>query len=113
MLSLPLTPVLGSQDAASETEKRLPAPISDTTNVLAITKTSAVLWNEHAVSMSELKALLEETKRLPSEPELRFEPHHDADYDVSVTVLEAIKESGVTKFGLVGNEVYREPEREQ
>ena len=42
------------------------------------------------------------------EPELQFEPEPQASYDLSVKVLQVIKGSGVTKFGFVGNEKYRQ-----
>jgi hypothetical protein len=38
---------------------------------------------------------------------LTFEPPSDGDYEVSTCILERIKNSGVTKFGFVGNEKYR------
>jgi hypothetical protein len=39
--------------------------------------------------------------------ELTYQPAMDSDYDVSVCVLQKIKNSGVTKFGFVGNEKHR------
>jgi hypothetical protein len=41
---------------------------------------------------------------------VQFEPPMDADYDVSLCLLNGIKEAGVTKMGFVGNE--RAPESE-
>jgi biopolymer transport protein ExbD len=41
------------------------------------------------------------------EPELQFEPEPLASYDITAKVLQIIKQSGVTKFGFVGNERYR------
>ena len=41
------------------------------------------------------------------EPELQFEPEALASYELSARVLQIIKQSGVTKFGFVGNEKYR------
>ena len=39
----------------------------------------------------------------------RFEPPQDLSYDVSVCLLNGIKDSGATKIGFVGNEKYTEP----
>ena len=44
--------------------------------------------------------------KLPTEPELQFEPEANASYDLSARVLNSSKGSGVTKFGVVGNERY-------
>ena len=44
---------------------------------------------------------------MPVEPELQFEPEAAAAYDLAAKVLNIIKQSGVTKFGFVGNEKYR------
>ena len=41
---------------------------------------------------------------------VQFEPPMDADYDVSLCLLNGIKEAGVTKMGFVGNERAPEPE---
>ena len=50
---------------------------------------------------------LEATKGLNPEPELQYQPDAQASYDLSVKVLNIIKQSGVTKFGFVGNEQFR------
>jgi biopolymer transport protein ExbD len=42
------------------------------------------------------------------EPELQFEPEPLASYELSAKVLQIIKSSGVTKFGFVGNDKYRD-----
>ena len=89
-----------------------PEPTKETSvesnvNTLVITSQGSLLWNDKAVSLEELAQRLEATKRMPTEPELRFEPSMSAPYDVSAAALQVIKESGVTKFGFVGNEKYR------
>lgn len=86
--------------------------VESNVNTLVITSQGSLLWNEKAVSLEELAQRLEATKRMPTEPELRFEPAMSAPYDVSAAALQVIKESGVTKFGFVGNEKYRVPDAE-
>jgi biopolymer transport protein ExbD len=51
--------------------------------------------------------LLRDTLLLEVEPELQFEPNAMASYQTSARVLNTIKASGITKFGFVGNEKYR------
>ena len=67
-----------------------------------------ILWNGTAINESELVANLNTSKTFAVEPELQFEPDQQASYDLSIRVLNLIKASGVTKFGFVGNEKYRE-----
>ncbi|MEL7199905.1 MAG: biopolymer transporter ExbD [Pseudomonadota bacterium] len=77
-------------------------------NKIVITNQDALLWNGKDVNMQELAALLDATTRMTPEPELQYEPEAQASYDRSVRVLNMVEQSGVTKFGFVGNEKYRE-----
>ena len=77
-------------------------------NKIVLTPSNEILWNGNAIDDSTLVSLLNETKTINPEPELQFEPDQQASYDLSIRVLNIIKGSGVTKFGFVGNEKYRE-----
>ena len=77
-------------------------------NKLVLTTTDQILWNGDSISQNQLVTLLQETTQFANEPELQFEPEALASYDLSAKVLQIIKASGVTKFGFVGNEKYRE-----
>ena len=81
--------------------------MNDDRNRLVIDAADRVLWNGATVDQRQLASLLRETRRLPIEPELQFEPAARASYAASARTLATIKESGVTKFGFVGNERYR------
>lgn len=83
-------------------------PLDPVRNKIAIDAQDKLLWNGQAVSPGQLSALLEQTRRMAVEPELQFEPEGRASYDASARTLAAIKASGVTKFGFVGNERYRQ-----
>jgi len=76
-------------------------------NKLVLTSTDQILWNAEPVNQGQLVSLLAETTNMAIEPELQFEPEAQASYNVSARVLQVIKQSGVTKFGFVGNEKYR------
>ena len=76
-------------------------------NKLVLTAADQILWNGDAVSQGQLITILADTTRMAVEPELQFEPEAQASYDLSAKVLQTIKQSGVTKFGFVGNEKYR------
>ncbi|KWV91267.1 biopolymer transporter ExbD [Erythrobacter sp. YT30] len=85
----------------------IPAP-DPIKNKIVITNRDALRWNGKEVNMKELAALLDATTQMTPEPELQYEPEAQASYDRSVKVLNLVKQSGVTKFGFVGNEKYRE-----
>jgi len=83
-------------------------PINQIKNKLVLTQEGRILWNAEQVNTAELVRLLQETTTFDVEPELQFEPEALASYNVSARVLNIIKASGVTKFGFVGNEKYRQ-----
>lgn len=83
-------------------------PLSPISNKIVITASDAVLWNGEPIANDELASLLAHTRTMPVEPELQFEPDALASYAASARVLATIKASGVTKFGFVGNERYRQ-----
>ena len=77
-------------------------------NKIVLTQEGQILWNAEAIDQNTLVSLLNESKAIQPEPELQFEPEPLASYDLSARVLNIIKVSGVTKFGFVGNEKYRQ-----
>ena len=76
-------------------------------NKLILTQADQILWNGTVIDSGQLVTLLSDTTRMAVEPELQFEPEPLASYDITAKVLQIIKQSGVTKFGFVGNERYR------
>jgi len=76
-------------------------------NKLILTQADQILWNGTVIDSGQLVTLLGDTTRMTVEPELQFEPEPLASYDITAKVLQIIKQSGVTKFGFVGNERYR------
>jgi biopolymer transport protein ExbD len=81
-------------------------------NLIVINDRNEVLWNGAPITLEQLKANLEHSRSLPVEPELQFKPDSHASYDVSVEVLNVIRDSNVTKLGFVGNEKYVTPGRD-
>ena len=77
-------------------------------NKISLTQTDEILWNGQPIDESTLVANLNQTKAMNPEPELQFEPEALASYELSARTLDIIKRTGVTKFGFVGNERYRE-----
>lgn len=77
-------------------------------NRIVVTAGDVILWNGHEVTARTLSELLAETRRFAVEPELQFEPDAAASYDAAAHVIRVIKASGVTKFGFVGNERFRD-----
>ncbi len=85
-----------------------PDQVDPVKNKLIITPEDQILWNGNAIDQATLVAYLNESMGMAVEPELQFEPEALASYELSANVLNIIKTSGITKFGFVGNEKYRE-----
>ena len=75
-------------------------------NKLVLNQANEILWNGTPITQGQLVTLLAETRKLEVEPELQFEPEEYASYNIANLLLKIIKESGVTKFGFVGNEKF-------
>ena len=76
-------------------------------NKIVLTPANEILWNGTPITDNTLVSNLQTSLTYAVEPELQFEPEALASYDLSAKVLNIIKQSGVTKFGFVGNEKYR------
>lgn len=85
-----------------------PVLIEPVKNKLVLTPQDQILWNGVAITEGQLRTILAESTKMTPEPELQFEPEALASYELSARVLQDIKVSGVTKFGFVGNDKYRE-----
>ena len=75
-------------------------------NKLVLTQGNEILWNGAPTTQGQLVSLLAQTRTMEPEPELQFQPEEYASYELADQVLKIIKESGVTKFGFVGNEMF-------
>lgn len=85
-----------------------PPLVEPTKNKLVLTPDDQILWNGTPIDQGQLVAALQQSMTMNPEPELQFEPEPQASYDLSAKVLHTIKTSGVTKFGFVGNDKYRD-----
>jgi biopolymer transport protein ExbD len=85
-----------------------PNMVDPVKNKLVLTAADQILWNGNAINQGQLVTLLQTSRNTQPEPELQFEPEARASYELSANVLNIIKASGVTKFGFVGNEQYRQ-----
>jgi biopolymer transport protein ExbD len=75
-------------------------------NKLVLTTNGEILWNGAPTSEGQLVSLLTSTRQMDPEPELQFQPEEFSSYDTANRVLKIIKDTGVTKFGFVGNEQF-------
>ena len=87
------------------------APPTDTVidpvkNKVAIDAGGVITWNGSAIDLLTLRQYLQQSLRLPVEPELQFQPNASTRYVIVDEVLAEIKRAGVTKLGFVGNEQY-------
>lgn len=75
-------------------------------NKVAIDPSGVITWNGSGIDLLTLRQYLQQSLRLPVEPELQFQPDAATRYVVVDQVLAEIKRAGVTKLGFVGNEQY-------
>ena len=94
-------------DLPTPTPPTNPPPIDPVKNKVVLTAQDQILWNGAPLTEPELVDTLQKTTKMAVEPELQFEPEPLASYELSANVLRDIKGSGVTKFGFVGNDKYR------
>ena len=94
-------------DLPTPTPPTNPPPIDPVKNKVVLTAQDQILWNGAPLTEPELVSTLQDTLKMVPEPELQFEPEPLASYELSANVLRDIKGSGVTKFGFVGNDKYR------
>lgn len=85
-----------------------PVTVEPVKNKLVLTAQEQILWNGTPITENDLVTILQQSLAMKPEPELQFEPEPLAPYDLSAKVLQIIKASGVTKFGFVGNDKYRD-----
>ncbi|ASK89625.1 ExbD/TolR family protein [Sphingorhabdus sp. SMR4y] len=90
----------------SDNDPSNPPPIDPVKNRLGITATNEITWNDTAVSLAQVQQFLAQTKSMVPEPELQFQPDPLSAYLTTDRTLAVIKDSGVSKFGFVGNEQY-------
>ena len=89
--------------ASPPTNQQVVDPVK---NKLVLTTADQIMWNGAPTTEGQLVSLLASTRAMNPEPELQFQPEEFASYDTANRVLKIIKESGVTKFGFVGNEQF-------
>jgi biopolymer transport protein ExbD len=75
-------------------------------NKVLIMPTNEILWNGEPVTLDQMRQYLDQTKSMTPQPELQFQPAPTAVYDTVDRALAVIKDSGVSKFGFVGNEQF-------
>ena len=85
-----------------------PDQIDPVKNKIVLGQGNEIYWNGDVITINQLVTNLNETVNMDPEPELQFEPEPYASYELSSEVLRIIKGTGVTKFGFVGNEKYRQ-----
>src|SRR6478736_4840282 len=107
MLIMTLPPVTNSVNIDLPQASTATTNVETDKNKIVLTAANQILWNDQSITDGQLVANLQATLKMPTEPELQFEPEPNAGYDITAQVLNIIKGSGVTKFGFVGNEKYR------
>ena len=108
IITIPIATHAVNIDLPSPTNDPSTPDVDPVTNKIVLTRENVILWNDTPISQNELVYNLSQSLDLAVEPELQFEPEANASYDLAATVLDIIKRSGVTRFGFVGNDKYRQ-----
>ncbi len=74
---------------------------------VAITPAGSMSWDGQWVDLRELAARVEQTQTADIEPVITFEPHPNASYDLSLTVMNVLRNAGVAEFCLGALSQYR------
>lgn len=106
IITIPVQTHAVKLDLPVDSPDQPPPDIDPVKNRLGITPTNQILWNDTPVSLNQVKTYLAQTKSMVPEPELQFQPDAVSAYLTVDRVLAEIKDSGVSKFGFVGNEQY-------
>jgi biopolymer transport protein ExbD len=107
IMSIPIATHAVSIDLPTADPNPPPNMVDPIKNKIVLTPNNEILWNGTPITDNTLVANLQTSLTFSVEPELQFEPEALASYDLSAKVLNIIKQSGVTKFGFVGNDKYR------
>ncbi len=109
MLMITIPPVTHAVDIDLPVQTNEPPPpdlIKPDINKIVIMEDNSITWNGTPVTLDQVEQYLKQTTSMNPEPELQFQPAPNAVYDTVDRVLAAVKRSGITKFGFVGNENY-------
>ncbi|NVE95510.1 ExbD/TolR family protein [Altererythrobacter lutimaris] len=108
IITIPVATHAVSIDLPQPNPNPPPDMVDPIKNKIVLTQDGQILWNAESIDQGTLVANLNTSLGMVPEPELQFEPEALASYELSARVLNIIKVSGVTKFGFVGNEKYRQ-----
>jgi biopolymer transport protein ExbD len=87
----------------------VPAPpkiIDALKNEVRVDRAGTIFWNGSPVSLVVLRQYLDQTRAMPSVPELHVRPDADARYEIVDQVLAVARRAQVSKLGFVDNERY-------
>ena len=110
MLMITIPPVSHAVNIDLPVATDAPPPpdfIKPDVNKVVIMPDSVITWNSTPLTIDQMEQYLVRTRSLSPEPELQFQPYPNAPYDTVDKVLAAVKRSGITRFGFVGNENYQ------
>lgn len=108
IITIPIATHSVDIDLPQDNSNQPPPDIDPVKNKLVLTQQDQILWNGEPITLGRLATTLQQTTTMTPEPELQFEPEALASYEIAARVLKVIKQTGVTKFGFVGNEKYRQ-----
>ncbi|APE27617.1 ExbD/TolR family protein [Aurantiacibacter gangjinensis] len=108
IITIPVATHAVSIDLPQPTDNPNTPEVDPVKNKIVLTTDEQILWNGTSISEGELVTNLQRSVAMTPEPETQFEPVANASYDHAARVLNIINGFGLTRFGFVGNEQYRQ-----
>lgn len=106
IITIPIQTHAVKIDLPQNQQQNDPPVIDPVKNTVAIDARSQITWNGNPIDLLTLRQYLNQSLKLPVEPELQLQPDAQTRYVTVDEVLAEIKRAGVTKLGFVGNEQY-------
>lgn len=82
-------------------------------NLVVVTADDRILWNSEPLDDAQLLHALNQVGTMTPEPETQIAPSAAASYDRTAKLMRLVSVSGATKVGFVGNEQFRNFDRDR
>ena len=112
LLVLLIMMIMAIPAAFQKTEVPLPSGIPNAfdsvSNTVSIDPQSRLFWNGEPISRQQLRVTVAHASALPDEPQLRFAPSPQANYNTSAQTIALVKDAGATRFAFIGNAAHKD-----
>ena len=86
----------------------IPNAFDSVSNTVSIDPQSRLFWNGEPITRQQLRVTVAHASALPDEPQLRFAPSPQANYNTSAQTIALVKDAGATRFAFIGNAAHKD-----